>query len=122
MARGLPDRIPWAQGVGGAKYSYTTSIESESKAVGGGQKWPWRSAFHPEFYKAGIADAGLPDHRMDKNGWNEQWMGWDRPRYSASSNVDNARIGSSENRCSSSAKRDTNVDRHRDDGSGSIRS
>jgi dipeptidyl aminopeptidase/acylaminoacyl peptidase len=47
--------------------------------------------FHPEFYKAAVANSGCHDNRMDKIWWNEQWMGWPiGPEYSASSNVDNA--------------------------------
>ncbi len=35
--------------------------------------------------------AGCHDNRMDKIGWNEQWMGWPLDQhYSRSSNVDNA--------------------------------
>jgi dipeptidyl aminopeptidase/acylaminoacyl peptidase len=47
--------------------------------------------FHPEFYKAAVANSGCHDNRMDKIWWNEQWMGYPvGPQYSASSNVDNA--------------------------------
>jgi dipeptidyl aminopeptidase/acylaminoacyl peptidase len=47
--------------------------------------------FHPEFYKAAVANSGCHDNRMDKIWWNEQWMGWPvGPWYSESSNVDNA--------------------------------
>ena len=46
--------------------------------------------FHPEFYKAGVADCGCHDNRMDKIWWNEQWMGRMGDHYAASSNVVNA--------------------------------
>jgi dipeptidyl-peptidase 4 len=43
---------------------------------------------HPEFYKAGAADCGCHDNRMDKIWWNEQWMGWPvGPEYERCSNV-----------------------------------
>ena len=46
---------------------------------------------HGDFYKAGVADCGCHDNRMDKIWWNEQWMSWPLgPHYGASSNVDNA--------------------------------
>jgi dipeptidyl aminopeptidase/acylaminoacyl peptidase len=31
---------------------------------------------HPEFYKAAVSSAGNHDHRLDKVGWVEQWMGY----------------------------------------------
>ena len=47
--------------------------------------------FHPDFYKVAVSYAGCHDNRMDKIGWNEQWMGWPiDEHYGASSNVDNA--------------------------------
>ena len=47
--------------------------------------------FHPEFYKAGVAECGCHDNRMDKIWWNEQWMGWPvGPQYAEQSNVTNA--------------------------------
>ena len=43
---------------------------------------------HPEFYKAGMADCGCHDNRMDKVWWNEQWMSWPiGPEYDSNSNV-----------------------------------
>jgi len=30
---------------------------------------------HPEFYKVAVSSAGNHDHRLDKAGWVEQWMG-----------------------------------------------
>ena len=47
--------------------------------------------FHPEFYKAAVANCGCHDNRMDKASWNEQWMGYPvGPWYAASSNIENA--------------------------------
>jgi dipeptidyl aminopeptidase/acylaminoacyl peptidase len=47
--------------------------------------------FHPEFYKAAVANSGCHDNRMDKASWNEQWMGYPvGPQYSECSNIDNA--------------------------------
>jgi dipeptidyl aminopeptidase/acylaminoacyl peptidase len=51
--------------------------------------------FHPEFYKAAIANCDCHDNRMDKASWNEQWMGYPGgAQYSECSNIDNAgRLG-----------------------------
>jgi dipeptidyl aminopeptidase/acylaminoacyl peptidase len=47
--------------------------------------------FHPEFYKAAVANSGCHDNRMDKASWNEQWMGYPvGPQYAESSNIENA--------------------------------
>jgi dipeptidyl aminopeptidase/acylaminoacyl peptidase len=44
-----------------------------------------------DFYKAGVADSGCHDNRMDKIWWNEQWMGWPVDEsYTRSSNVADA--------------------------------
>ena len=46
---------------------------------------------HGDFYKAGVADSGCHDNRMDKIWWNEQWMGWPvGPHYDEQSNVTQA--------------------------------
>src|SRR5260370_556880 len=45
-----------------------------------------------DFYKAGAADCGCHDNRMDKIWWNEQWMGWPiGPPYEEQSNVTQAK-------------------------------
>ena len=47
--------------------------------------------FHPEFYKAAVANSGCHDNRMDKASWNEQWMGYPvGPQYAECSNIENA--------------------------------
>jgi dipeptidyl aminopeptidase/acylaminoacyl peptidase len=57
----------------------------------GGQNAAAAVLFHPEFYKAAVANCGCHDNRMDKASWNEQWMGYPvGPQYSESSNIDNA--------------------------------
>ncbi|MCW3053544.1 MAG: dap4 3 [Chthonomonadales bacterium] len=85
---GFPDRIPWIQAAA-AKYPamdltrvgiYGTSAGGQN-ALGGLLQ-------HGDFYKAGVADCGCHDNRMDKIWWNEQWMGWPvGPEYAAQSNV-----------------------------------
>ncbi|HRV83017.1 MAG TPA: prolyl oligopeptidase family serine peptidase, partial [Planctomycetota bacterium] len=43
-----------------------------------------------DFYRAGAADCGCHDNRMDKLWWNEAWMGVLGPHYAANSNVTHA--------------------------------
>lgn len=88
---GFPDRILWMKAAA-AKYP-----ELDLSRVGiygtsaGGQSAAGAVLFHPEFYKAAVANCGCHDNRMDKASWNEQWMGYPvGPQYSESSNIDNA--------------------------------
>jgi len=88
---GFPDRILWHKAVA-AKYPwYDISRVGVFGNSAGGQSAMGALLFHPEFYKAAVANSGCHDNRMDKIWWNEQWMGWPvGPWYSESSNVDNA--------------------------------
>ena len=73
---GFPDRILWIKAAA-AKHS-----EMDLTRVGiygtsaGGQNALGGLLTHGDFYKAGVADCGCHDNRMDKIWWNEQWMGW----------------------------------------------
>jgi dipeptidyl aminopeptidase/acylaminoacyl peptidase len=85
---GFPDRILWIK-TAAAKYTqmdltrvgiYGTSAGGQN-ALGGLLQ-------HGDFYKAGMADCGCHDNRMDKIWWNEQWMGYPiGPHYAEQSNV-----------------------------------
>jgi dipeptidyl aminopeptidase/acylaminoacyl peptidase len=88
---GLPDRIAWIKAAA-QKYPYM-----DINRVGvygtsaGGQNAAGAVLFHPEFYKAAVANCGCHDNRMDKASWNEQWMGYPvGPWYAESSNIENA--------------------------------
>jgi dipeptidyl aminopeptidase/acylaminoacyl peptidase len=88
---GLEDRILWHRAVA-AKYRWydITRVGIFGNSAGG-QNAMGALLFHPEFYKAAVANSGCHDNRMDKIWWNEQWMGWPvGPQYAASSNVENA--------------------------------
>jgi dipeptidyl aminopeptidase/acylaminoacyl peptidase len=88
---GFPDRILWHKAAG-AKYPYydLTRVGIYGTSAGG-QNAAGAVIFHPEFYKAAVANSGCHDNRMDKASWNEQWMGYPvGPQYSTSSNIDNA--------------------------------
>jgi len=88
---GFADRILWHKALA-AKYPwYDISRVGIFGNSAGGQSAMGALLFHPEFYKAAVANSGCHDNRMDKIWWNEQWMGWPvGPWYSESSNVDNA--------------------------------
>ena len=88
---GLPDRILWMKAAA-AKFP---ALDLERVGVygtsAGGQSALGALLFHGDFYKAGIADCGCHDNRMDKVWWNEQWMGWPvGPEYAENSNVTHA--------------------------------
>ncbi|MDV6330365.1 S9 family peptidase [Asticcacaulis sp. 201] len=88
---GFPDRILWHQAAA-AKYPwYDISQVGIYGGSAGGQNALSAVEFHPEFYKAAVAYAGCFDNRMDKIGWNEEWMGWPvDDSYAKASGVDNA--------------------------------
>lgn len=87
---GFPDRKLWIRAMA-KKYPYM-----DVNRVGiyggsaGGQNALGGMLFHPEFYKAAVADCGCHDNRMDKIHWNEGWMGLMGPHYADNSNVTHA--------------------------------
>lgn len=89
---GFPDRILWMQAAA-AKYPHMDIARVGAYGTSaGGQNAAGALLFHPEFYKAAVANCGCHDNRMDKASWNEQWMGYPvGPQYAECSNIDNAR-------------------------------
>ncbi len=88
---GFPDRILWHKAYAASHPWYDISRVGIFGTSAGGQSALGALLFHPEFYKAAVANSGCYDNRMDKIWWNEQWMGWPvGPQYSESSDVDNA--------------------------------
>ncbi len=95
---GFLDRILWIKAAA-AKYPYMdlTRVGIYGTSAGG-QNAAAAVLFHPEFYKAAVANSGCHDNRLDKASWNEQWMGcysdvWSDAAdnwYSQCSNIDNA--------------------------------
>jgi len=88
---GFPDRIAWI------KAAAVEHPEMDVTRVGiyggsaGGQSALRGLLMHGDFYKAGAADCGCHDNRMDKIWWNELWMGWPvGPHYAQQSNVTQA--------------------------------
>lgn len=88
---GFPDRIAWIKALA-AKYPYVDASRVGLYGTSaGGQNAAGAVLFHPEFYKAAVAAAGCHDNRVDKQWWNEQWMGYPvGPHYEEQSNVTNA--------------------------------
>ncbi|WP_263419841.1 S9 family peptidase [Terriglobus albidus] len=88
---GFEDRILWHRTYASGHPWYDITRMGIFGTSAGGQSAMGALLFHPEFYKAAVANSGCHDNRMDKIWWNEQWMGWPiGPEYAASSNVDNA--------------------------------
>ena len=88
---GFPDRILWHKAAA-AKYPYMdiTRVGIYGGSAGG-QNALRALLAHGDFYKAGVADCGCHDNRMDKIWWNEQWMGWPiGTHYDEQSNVTQA--------------------------------
>ena len=90
---GFPDRILWIKA---AAEKYPAMDISKVGIFGrsaGGQNAMGALLFHNDFYKVAVALCGCHDNRVDKIGWNEQWMGYPVDEsYAASSNVENAHL------------------------------
>ncbi len=88
---GFPDRILWIKALA-EKYPFVDTLRVGLYGTSaGGQNALGGLLFHPEFYKAAVASCGCHDNRVDKQWWNEQWMGYPVGKeYEAQSNVTNA--------------------------------
>jgi dipeptidyl aminopeptidase/acylaminoacyl peptidase len=88
---GFADRILWMKAMA---VKYPAADISKIGVYGtsaGGQNSTGALLFHPEFYKAAVSACGCHDNRIDKQWWNEQWMGYPvGPHYDAQSNITNA--------------------------------
>jgi dipeptidyl aminopeptidase/acylaminoacyl peptidase len=73
---GFPDRILWIHAAAKKFPAMDLSRVGIYGASAGGQDALRGLLDHGDFYKAGVADSGCYDNRMDKIWWNEQWMGW----------------------------------------------
>jgi dipeptidyl-peptidase-4 len=87
---GFEDRIAWMKKAQETRPWMDISRVGIYGGSAGGQNAMAALLFHGDFYKAGAADSGCHDNRMDKIWWNEQWMGELDESYIASSNVENA--------------------------------
>lgn len=85
---GFPDRVKWIREAAKQVPQMDLSRVGIYGGSAGGQSTLAGLLTHPEFYKAGAADCGCHDNRMDKIWWNEQWMDWPvGPEYEANANV-----------------------------------
>lgn len=88
---GFPDRILWMKALAAKYPQVDISRVGVYGTSAGGQNSSGALLFHPEFYKAAVSACGCHDNRIDKQWWNEQWMGYPvGPHYEQQSNITNA--------------------------------
>jgi len=88
---GFPDRIAWLRAAAAARPWMDLTRVGIYGGSTGGMNTLAGLLHHGDFYKAGVADCGCHDNRMDKIWWNEAWMGWPvGPEYADNSNVTHA--------------------------------
>ena len=83
---GFPDRIRWLTEFAKGEPSLDLGRVGILGGSAGGQNTVHALLLHGDFYRAGAADCGCYDNRVDKLWWNEQWMGYPvGPWYAANS-------------------------------------
>lgn len=88
---GFADRILWMKAVAAKYPQVDISRVGVYGTSAGGQNSAGALLFHPEFYKVAVSACGCHDNRIDKQWWNEQWMGYPvGPHYEQQSNITNA--------------------------------
>jgi dipeptidyl aminopeptidase/acylaminoacyl peptidase len=91
MDSGFPDRVKWIKAAAERYPAMDVERVGIFGGSAGGQSTVAGLLTHGDFYKAGVADCGCHDNRMDKMWWNEQWMDWPVDEsYAANSNVTHA--------------------------------
>lgn len=91
MDGGFPDRVAWIKAAAADRPWMDLSRVGIYGGSAGGQNTLAGLLTHGDFYKAGVADCGCHDNRMDKIWWNEAWMGWPVDEsYERNSNVTHA--------------------------------
>ena len=86
---GFPDRIKWIKSAAKTRPWMDISRMGLYGGSAGGQSTLAAMIWQSDFYKAGAADCGCHDNRMDKIWWNEQWMDWPIDEcYAANSNTE----------------------------------
>lgn len=73
---GFPDRIAWLQALAKVEPNLDLSRVGILGGSAGGQNTVHALLLFGNFYKAGAADCGCYDNRIDKLWWNEQWLGY----------------------------------------------
>jgi dipeptidyl aminopeptidase/acylaminoacyl peptidase len=88
---GFPDRLLWMKSAAEQIPQMDISRVGIYGTSAGGQNAAGAVLWHPEFYKAAVASCGCHDNRIDKQWWNEQWMGYPvTDVYDKQSNITNA--------------------------------
>ena len=88
---GFPDRILWMRSLADKYPQADTSRIGLYGTSAGGQNSLGGLLFHPEWYKTAVSACGCHDNRVDKQWWNEQWMGYPVGKhYDEQSNITNA--------------------------------
>ncbi|RBA10782.1 hypothetical protein FPRO05_05371 [Fusarium proliferatum] len=89
---GLPDHIAWLKAAASSRPWMDLSRVGIMGVSAGGQNAVAGMLHHSDFFKAGIADSGCHDNRMDKLWWNELWMGYPVDEaYEKASNITHAK-------------------------------
>ncbi|KAF4446386.1 hypothetical protein F53441_9954 [Fusarium austroafricanum] len=89
---GLPDHIVWLNAAASTRPWMDLSRVGITGVSAGGQNAAAGMLHHSDFFKAGIADSGCHDNRMDKLWWNELWMGYPVDEsYEKTSNITHAK-------------------------------
>ena len=73
---GFPDRVAWIKALAKVEPNMDLSRVGIYGGSAGGQNTAHAVLLHGDFYKAGAADCGCYDNRIDKLWWNEQWLGY----------------------------------------------
>ncbi|KAF4338547.1 prolyl tripeptidyl peptidase [Fusarium beomiforme] len=73
---GLPDHIAWLKAAASTRPWMDLSRVGIMGVSAGGQNAVAGMLHNGDIFKAGIADSGCHDNRMDKLWWNELWMGY----------------------------------------------
>ncbi|MFM9001538.1 MAG: prolyl oligopeptidase family serine peptidase [Opitutia bacterium] len=73
---GFPDRIAWMKALARQEPNMDLARAGIFGGSAGGQNTAHALLLHGDFYRAGAADCGCYDNRVDKLWWNEQWLGW----------------------------------------------
>jgi dipeptidyl aminopeptidase/acylaminoacyl peptidase len=88
---GFPDRIAWMRAMAARYPQADTTRVGLYGTSAGGQNSLGGLLFHPGWYKAAVSACGCHDNRVDKQWWNEQWMGYPIGKhYDEQSNITNA--------------------------------
>jgi dipeptidyl aminopeptidase/acylaminoacyl peptidase len=88
---GFPDRIAWMKTLATRYPQVDTARVGIYGTSAGGQNSLGALLFYPGFYDAAVSACGCHDNRVDKQWWNEQWMGYPVGKhYEEQSNVTHA--------------------------------